>query len=57
MTDTDIYSLANGTHWKVPFAAVNKDQIVSMIDAFIQFPNWYRIRKFNWLQYDTGYHK
>ena len=38
MTDADIYSLTNGTHWKVPFAAVNKDQIVSMIDAFTQLP-------------------
>ena len=38
MTDAEICSLSNGTHWQVPFAAVNKDQIVSMIDAFTQLP-------------------
>jgi hypothetical protein len=38
VTDVEICSLTNGTHWQVPFAAVNKDQIVSMIDAFTQLP-------------------
>jgi hypothetical protein len=38
VTDVEIYSLTNGTHWQAPFAAVNKEQIVSMIDAFTQSP-------------------
>jgi hypothetical protein len=38
VTDVEIFSLTNGSHWQVPFAAVNKDQIVSMIDAFTQLP-------------------
>ena len=39
VTDAEICSLANSTRWKVPFAAVNKDQIVSMLDAFTQLPD------------------
>jgi hypothetical protein len=32
LTHVEITSLTSGTQWTVPFVAVNKEQIISMID-------------------------